>query len=246
LEIAEDDFLVGGGSGAEAPEIHGEGKRDLGYARSVVGRSEGQSLQDIGGGAEGLQAAHDGADDFGGGPFEAGGSERGAVGIVGEIVFHGAEGFVAGGWVESEVGVAAVASVVPLREFDIDFIFGVDADSRFGAVIEKAEDGGGIEFVNGTFDLPLISAKAEIFGGEDLGGGVGAIAINDAEMQVAVGINGNVSGIGFNDAGDGAVGGSPGAAHPLHSVRGWVSRGVGKIDGHRGEDEEINDNAGFS
>ena len=51
LEIAENDFLVGGGSRAEAPEVHGERKRDLGDARSVIGRRKGDGLKNVGGGA---------------------------------------------------------------------------------------------------------------------------------------------------------------------------------------------------
>ena len=51
MEIAEDDFLVGGWRRPEAPEVHGERKRDLGNARSVIGRRKGDGLKNVGGGA---------------------------------------------------------------------------------------------------------------------------------------------------------------------------------------------------
>lgn len=236
LEIAEDDFLVGGGSGAEAPEIHSEGKRNLGYARGVIGRGEGKSLEDICGGAEGLQATHDGADDFGGRPFEASSGECGAVGIVGEVIFHGAEGFVTGGGIESEVGVAAMASVIPLRELDVDFVFGVNANTGFGAIIKKTKDCGGIKLVDSTFDLPLIGAEAKIPRGEDFGGSVGSVAVDDAKMQVAVGIDGNVGRIGADDSGDATVAGSPSAAHPFEGAGGEMG-GAGQVERGGGKNE---------
>lgn len=185
LEIAKDDFLGGAGSGFEAPEVHSQGQRDLGNPRGVIVWGEGQGLQNVGGCAEGLKAAHDGGGDARGGPLEAGGSQRGAVRVVDEIVFHGTEAFVSGGRVEGEVSVAAVASVVPAGEFDVDFVLRVNANAGPGAIVEKAEDSGWIHFVDGTFHLPLICTETEIFRGEKFGGGVRPIAIDDAQMQIA-------------------------------------------------------------
>jgi hypothetical protein len=72
VEVADDDLLSGGGSGAEAPKIHGERKRTLGDARGVVGRGKSDGLENVGGGVNGLQAAHDGGDDAIRGPGKNG------------------------------------------------------------------------------------------------------------------------------------------------------------------------------
>lgn len=230
LEIAQDDFLGGGGSGFEAPEVHSQGQRDLGNPRGVIVGGEGQGLQNVGGCAEGLQAAHDGGGDACGAPLETGGRQRGAVRVVDEIVFHGTEGSVSGGWVEGEVGVAAVAGVVPAGEFDVDFVLGVDANAGPGAIVEKAEDSGWIHFVDGTFHLPLVRAETEIFRGEKFGGGVRSFLINDAQMQIAFCINGNVCGITFGNTGHAAARKNPSAAHPLKRVRGGRCFGRGEMD----------------
>ena len=248
LEIAEDYFLIGGGRGFEAPQIHAQGNRNLRDARGIVWRSERERLQDIGGGAEGLQAAHDGTDDAGGGPLEARGGQRGTFGIVNEIVFHGAEGFVAGGGIESEVGIAAVTGIVPARELDIDFVFRVDTDSAFRSIVKQPENGGGIHLVDGAFDLPLVRSEAEILGGKDFGGGDSSIAIHDAQVQVTMRIDGNVRGIRFHHARNAAAADQPFATHPLQGV--WLGPGGGgperKKGNYGGKDKKKSDEGNFS
>jgi len=86
--------------------------------------------------------------------------------------------------------------------------------------LKRPRDGGGIKFVDRPFDLPLVSAEAEIVCGEDFGRGVGTIPIGDAKVQVTVGIDENVGRIGVNVAGDATVARCPGAAHPLDGVGG--------------------------
>ena len=116
-----------------------------------------------------------------------------------------------------------------------------------GAIIEKAEDRGWIHLVDGTFDLPLIRAETEVFGGEKLRSSIGSIAIDDAQMQVAFGIERNVRGIAFRHAGHAAVGEDPIAAHPLKRVGGGRRCGGGKMDADWdcGESEQKNEQAEF-
>jgi len=79
LEIAEEDFLVGGGEGMETPEVHAERQRNLGNSRGVVGGRIVESSQNILGGSDWLKAAHQSACHVGGGPNETCGGESRAV-----------------------------------------------------------------------------------------------------------------------------------------------------------------------
>ena len=96
LKIAKDDFLIGNGNGFEAPKIHSEWQRNLRDAHGVVRRRERKGLKNVRGCADRFEATHDGANDARGRPLEASSGERGAVWIVGEVVFHGTKGFIAG------------------------------------------------------------------------------------------------------------------------------------------------------
>jgi hypothetical protein len=55
----------------------GRGTRGM---RAAQSGGKGKSLEDVGSRAEGLEAAHDSADDASGGPFKAGGSKHGPWG----------------------------------------------------------------------------------------------------------------------------------------------------------------------
>src|SRR5262245_33922320 len=68
------------------------------------------------------------------------------------------------GWINCEVGITAVTSLVPLGKLNINFVLCVDANMMSGPVGEQSEHGCLIHVVDVALDNPLVSPKTHIVG----------------------------------------------------------------------------------
>jgi hypothetical protein len=159
LEAADDDFLIAGRVGLEAPQVHAKWQRHLwnmlGYIRR---RRIRKSAKDTGGCPDWLKTIHNGTYNAGGCPYNA--NRYIATTLAnGKQVFHRADTAVSGRWVESEVCVTT-AGIVPFRELSIDFVLTIATDSSGWPVWEQTQNGRFIHVGDIAFDLPLIGTKA--------------------------------------------------------------------------------------
>lgn len=235
FEAPNDHLLARGRRFLEAPKIDAHRQRLL---RNVCSRGRvAFCLDHFGSFPDRLCAAHQREYDSIRGPFHPGGGESSAADV--EIVLPTRSTVmlaVSCRGIDREIGVASVAGFIPLREFNVDFIFSVDPHVMIRPVGEQAKHRGGIHLIDVALNYPLVSSEAEILGGEQFGGGPFSVAPRDVQMQIALAVDADVGWISLRDSGHSSVGDLPGVAGPADRL------GVCPL--REGEQSEADDDPG--
>src|SRR5579884_4362589 len=133
FELANHHRLILSRRLLEAPQIDTYLGRDVGNIRCI--RGVGFGLDHIGNCSERLSAVHQREYDVVREPLHSRGRQSSTADVKVVLPSGNSLGFVmSGGRVNSEIGIARLAGLVPLRKFDVDFVFCVRADMVNGAV----------------------------------------------------------------------------------------------------------------
>src|SRR5271167_4645065 len=121
--------------------------------------------------------------------------------------------------IHCKISVATAASLVPLREFDVNFIFSVNPNMVGRSVGKQPEHDGFVHPENIALNHPLICAKTQVVGSKHLRRSPLSSAIDNSQMQVSAAIDADIGGVALGHAGHPSRGDNPLMSFPGDRLR---------------------------